>query len=183
MELHKDTNVFGDALGKCHLYCKEQGLQLSRTVIEKDYWVSYMLSKFAETDYSNKIVFGGGTALMKAHHLTGRFSEDLDFCALNNGMSSTQKQKDCFNAFDTLRKIAENTKELSIDVAQYKKTKAHCIMGLSYDKTGIKFPYLKSNIEVEVLITPQRYTSDKMELKPIYSIIARYLHKVDRDFN
>jgi hypothetical protein len=82
-------------------------------------------------------------------------------------VSSTQKQKDCFKAFDTLREIVETTEELNIDEAQYKKTKAHCIMGVNYSKISDRLNYLKQHLEIEVLITPQRYISDKTELKPV----------------
>lgn len=54
-------------------------LKLSNAIIEKDYWVcfvlDYLFSKFKYKDY---ICFKGGTSLSKVHNLIHRFSEDID---------------------------------------------------------------------------------------------------------
>ena len=48
--------------------------------VEKDWHVTQVISLLAELDQPNfAVVFAGGTALAKAHHLLQRFSEDIDF--------------------------------------------------------------------------------------------------------
>lgn len=55
----------------------EMGLQ--PMVIEKDFWVCFMLNHlFHESAYMNAWVFKGGTSLSKSYHLIERFSEDID---------------------------------------------------------------------------------------------------------
>ncbi len=48
-------------------------------VIEKDFWVCWVLKKlFESTDLASHLVFKGGTSLSKVHGLIDRFSEDID---------------------------------------------------------------------------------------------------------
>jgi hypothetical protein len=56
---------------------KETGLPVA--VIEKDFWVCYMLDHlFQRSNFNEQIVFKGGTSLSKAFGLISRFSEDID---------------------------------------------------------------------------------------------------------
>lgn len=61
--------------------------------VEKDYWVTRVLKRLHESDYSDVVVFKGGTSLSKAHRLIDRFSEDVDL-ALNpdDGRSDSQRR-------------------------------------------------------------------------------------------
>lgn len=48
-------------------------------VIEKDFWVTYILDVlFNKIDHKHKIMFKGGTSLSKCYKLIDRFSEDID---------------------------------------------------------------------------------------------------------
>ena len=48
-------------------------------IIEKDFWVCFMLDHlFHECKYKDAFVFKGGTSLSKAYHVIERFSEDID---------------------------------------------------------------------------------------------------------
>jgi len=52
---------------------------ISEAVIEKDFWVCYMLDYlFHRNACKDNIVFKGGTSLSKAYNLIKRFSEDID---------------------------------------------------------------------------------------------------------
>ncbi len=49
------------------------------TVVEKDFWVSWMLAvPFAHPQFGRQLVFKGGTSLSKVFGVIGRFSEDID---------------------------------------------------------------------------------------------------------
>ena len=53
--------------------------QLSPAVVEKDFWVCWVLGRFfADPWLPSKILFKGGTSLSKVFHLIERFSEDID---------------------------------------------------------------------------------------------------------
>lgn len=52
---------------------------ISEAVIEKDFWVCYMLDYlFHRCAWKNNLAFKGGTSLSKAYDLIKRFSEDID---------------------------------------------------------------------------------------------------------
>lgn len=52
---------------------------ISEAVVEKDFWVCYMLDYlFHRCAWKDKLAFKGGTSLSKAYNLIKRFSEDID---------------------------------------------------------------------------------------------------------
>ena len=56
-----------------------QRKHLTTAVIEKDFWVCWMLDiLFRNSDFANCLTFKGGTSLSKAYGLIDRFSEDID---------------------------------------------------------------------------------------------------------
>jgi len=54
----------------------KEGLPASS--IEKDWWVTMVLKTVFELDFSDQLVFKGGTSLSKGWGLINRFSEDID---------------------------------------------------------------------------------------------------------
>lgn len=55
------------------------GLRLSPVVLEKDFWVSWVLGTlFKEPAWAGQLVFKGGTSLSKVFRVIDRFSEDID---------------------------------------------------------------------------------------------------------
>ena len=58
-------------------------MRMSPDIIEKDFWVCYMLDHlFNDCVYRDSFVFKGGTSLSKSYHLIERFSEDIDLFSL-----------------------------------------------------------------------------------------------------
>lgn len=54
-------------------------MRISEAVIEKDFWVCYMLDYlFHRCAWKDNLAFKGGTSLSKAYDLIKRFSEDID---------------------------------------------------------------------------------------------------------
>ena len=52
---------------------------LTNAIIEKDFWVCFMLDYlFHRCEWKDSIAFKGGTSLSKAYGLIERFSEDID---------------------------------------------------------------------------------------------------------
>ncbi|AII54423.1 nucleotidyl transferase AbiEii/AbiGii toxin family protein [Hymenobacter sp. APR13] len=80
MTLHHLPDVFGEAI---LLTATETGL--SQALIEKDYWVTWVLRNLAESPVAREVVFKGGTSLSKAYRLIDRFSEDVDLAVLLGG--------------------------------------------------------------------------------------------------
>ncbi|HEX4954641.1 MAG TPA: nucleotidyl transferase AbiEii/AbiGii toxin family protein [Thermoanaerobaculia bacterium] len=54
-------------------------LGLSPIVVEKDFWVCWLLGRvFTHVKLRHELVFKGGTSLSKVYHAIHRFSEDID---------------------------------------------------------------------------------------------------------
>jgi predicted nucleotidyltransferase component of viral defense system len=56
----------------------EQYSGMRADAIEKDWWVTLTLKALFQSQYSQYIVFKGGTSLSKGWNLIARFSEDID---------------------------------------------------------------------------------------------------------
>src|SRR4051812_45846295 len=51
---------------------------LSPVILEKDFWVCWLLGILFESSFGDAIVFKGGTSLSKVFGVINRFSEDID---------------------------------------------------------------------------------------------------------
>jgi predicted nucleotidyltransferase component of viral defense system len=56
-----------------------QAMQIHEAIIEKDFWVCWILDHLFQTSpWKENMAFKGGTSLSKAYHAIERFSEDID---------------------------------------------------------------------------------------------------------
>ena len=62
------------------LYIEQAAIQrdISPIVLEKDFWVCWLLGIIFGTEFSGSLVFKGGTSLSKVFGVIERFSEDID---------------------------------------------------------------------------------------------------------
>ena len=89
MTLHQHPADF-----RALLAATAQHLGMADVLIEKDYWVTYVLRALADSPYRAQVVFKGGTALSKAYGLLERFSEDVDLAiAGTEGWTNNQVKK------------------------------------------------------------------------------------------
>ncbi|MEP7097828.1 MAG: nucleotidyl transferase AbiEii/AbiGii toxin family protein, partial [Dokdonella sp.] len=65
----------------------EQGLPTH--IVEKDFWVCWMLKRLFEPDLVPGMVFKGGTSLSKGWNAIPRFSEDVDLTLPRTGLPET----------------------------------------------------------------------------------------------
>lgn len=77
------------------------------TQIEKDYILTWILSGVANNDVlSNALAFKGGTVLKKFYFKDYRYSEDLDFTLVNDGLSNEAIQDAFQEVFRYVREEA-----------------------------------------------------------------------------
>lgn len=88
MKLHADREVFSNAI-----QAASQELGMAPEFIEKDYWICQILQRLSRHPQSERIVWKGGTSLSKAYGLIKRFSSDVDFAVLLEGLSQNQQKK------------------------------------------------------------------------------------------
>jgi len=77
MKLHEGRDFFEQTIRATALH---RGIR--SVFVEKDYWITYVLSQLAESKYVEQAVFKGGTSLSKGYGLINRFSEDVDIAVI-----------------------------------------------------------------------------------------------------
>lgn len=71
---------------------------ISEAFIEKDWFVTQAIKIISNINFDDyTIVFTGGTALSKAHHLIQRFSEDVDFRVIAQRLEQVSKSQQSKN--------------------------------------------------------------------------------------
>jgi hypothetical protein len=62
------------------LYIEQAALRrnVSPVILEKDFWVCWLLGILFESEFADSLVFKGGTSLAKVFGVIDRFSEDID---------------------------------------------------------------------------------------------------------
>ena len=111
MKLHEDKLLFADIIERAAEHPSNGGLGISRHFIEKDYWIINALRNLAESTYSEKAVFKGGTSLSKAYSLGFRFSEDIDIAIIRDDDISDSKMKTIIRS--TEKQMAKDLVELN----------------------------------------------------------------------
>lgn len=91
MNLHEHPEHFKDAV-----IAAAQYFGFSEVIIEKDYWITYILKNISNSVYKSNFVFKGGTSLSKAFKLIERFSEDIDLALIFPDNIKTDSQKKQF---------------------------------------------------------------------------------------
>jgi len=87
--------------------------KLKDTQIEKDYVLSWMLLGISKNPIlSNNLVFKGGTVLKKVYFPDYRFSEDLDFTLLDNGIMNEDLLAEFEKVYAFLKEEANITLQL-----------------------------------------------------------------------
>jgi predicted nucleotidyltransferase component of viral defense system len=80
--------------------------------VEKDYWITLVLSRLAGCKYIDASVFKGGTSLSKGYNLIERFSEDVDIAIINNKEKSGNEIKNIIRSIE---------KEITADLTEVLK--------------------------------------------------------------
>lgn len=76
MRLH-NTLDFYDAI-----VATSKHFRLREVLVEKDYWLTYVLWNLSRSQHKKTVVFKGGTSLSKAYKIIRRFSEDIDLAII-----------------------------------------------------------------------------------------------------
>lgn len=85
------------------LYIEQAAIQrnVSPVIMEKDFWVCWLLDILFQSEFATSLVFKGGTSLSKVFGAINRFSEDIDlslspsFLKLSEVGSTRNQARDC----------------------------------------------------------------------------------------
>ena len=162
------------------------------SIIEKDYWVCYLLDYlFTKSEFKDMLVFKGGTSLSKGYDLINRMSEDIDLilnwrllgkeydlelCENDNKISKTKLNKN-------KKEILEKTNEYLINEFAPKLSKGikedlgfeigvscvyeNCavVIYVDYPKT-VKDDYLLNVVKLEIGPIAALTPTKMIEIKP-----------------
>ena len=93
---------------------------MSPAVIEKDFWVCWVLKQlFAEPSFNERIVFKGGSSLSKVFGLIDRFSEDIDLVLDWRLLGYGAGMEDPRQELDSLTKRDRFSKAVNRKAAEY----------------------------------------------------------------
>jgi len=98
MKLHHDLKLFSKTLRAA-----SQHLDIKLEFVEKDYWITLVLSRLAKSKYVDESVFKGGTSLSKGHNLIERFSEDVDIAIINDMVKTGNEIKTIIRTIENRR--------------------------------------------------------------------------------
>ena len=163
MKLHEDE-IFSDAIS-----ATSQSMDISDTIIEKDYWVTYALKNIVKNKIVDKLVFKGGTSLSKVYKVIHRFSEDVDLAALGLDKKNGSEKKKAIR--DIWEKVSSDLLEIdspdNTKGSYMRKTRhAYARDTVTGDSTFIPKNIL---LEINAITTKLEY-----DLMPIKSIIAEF---------
>lgn len=111
MNLHKDRDAFQALLSTIS---EKTGIR--EDIIEKDYYLTLLLSELASWQAELPAYFKGGTALYKAIGSLKRFSEDIDLTVEVQDCSKSQGKKrleTATNGYTSLTRTSDKTREIN----------------------------------------------------------------------
>ena len=108
MRLHHNTKLYSDTLRAA-----SQHLGIKLEFVEKDYWITLVLSRLAMGKYFDVSVFKGGISLSKGYSLIERFSEDVDIALISDNIRTGNEIKNTIRSIE--KEITADLSELQMD--------------------------------------------------------------------
>jgi predicted nucleotidyltransferase component of viral defense system len=108
MKLHLEKEIFQE-----FVTLSAVEFSINPIFVEKDYWITLVLSRLAKSKYADESVFKGGTSLSKGYNLIERFSEDVDIAIINDKGKTGNEIKTIIRTIE--KEITPDLKELQIE--------------------------------------------------------------------
>lgn len=141
MKLHKDRDAFQALLSAIS---EKTGIR--EDIIEKDYYLSLLLSELAVRQTELPAYFKGGTALYKAIGSLKRFSEDIDLTVEVQDCSKSQGKKrleTAANGYISLPRTSDKTRESNTKGSITSVYEYQPVTQIDTDDTLQRFGYVK----------------------------------------
>ena len=171
MYLHEDQDIFIDAIQKTR---EETGIEPA--IIEKDYYVSMMLSLLAASNIG--FVFKGGTSLSKAYKVIERFSEDIDLTVTTK---PTQGQR--IKMVDTVLECAKQLRLRIVNPDQLRHRGQFNKFVFEYGSVFRK-SVISPQMIVEIFVTLLAFpTEEKMISSFVGETVEKYNNEAALEYN
>ena len=149
MNLHTNKIVFTDTL----LIAAGQ-MNIPIFFVEKDYWITLVLSRLAKSKFAAATVFKGGTSLSKGFGLIQRFSEDVDIAIIDENNKSGNEIKNIIRTVE--KEMTMELKELVVEGVTSKGSRFRKSV-FEYESTDAKNYGNKLIVEVNSFANPFPY--------------------------
>jgi|AntAceMinimDraft_9_1070365.scaffolds.fasta_scaffold15527_3 hypothetical protein len=155
-------------------------LGISSAIIEKDFWVCWILKNiFTSKQLKSHLVFKGGTSLSKVYNLIERFSEDVDLI-LDWGLLGYGGVEDPYQEHPSYTKQDRFNKEFNRRAAEYIKVSL-CprIDALLSRCPGVKATVDKKDSQIINVRYPAAFSEKylrpevRLEIGPLASLVPR----------
>jgi hypothetical protein len=173
VNLHQVKNEFNSLI-------KETAdlLGIRDVFVEKDYWITLVLKRLADSEYSNLVVFKGGTSLSKGYKLINRFSEDVDIAIINDSTMVGNQLKNLIRNVE--KTISRDLSEIDVQGITSK--------GSKFRKSVFYYPIIGDNnlnqnvsskllIETNSFANPHPYVN--LEIRSMICEFLEYSHRSD----
>ncbi len=117
--------------------------------VEKDYWICQILQHLSRHPQADRIVWKGGTSLSKAYGMIKRFSSDVDFAILAEGLSQNQLKKLVMHiGKDTTADLTEKENDETVKNNRYRKT--YHVYDTVIRERNSRYQFLGNHVIVEI---------------------------------
>ena len=170
MILHETSDTFRNAIRAA-----SDHLGIRDVFIEKDYWVTYILKRLSESEYSENVVFKGGTSLSKVYKLIARFSEDVDLAILKSDFETETQVRILIRKIE--KELTTDFEEVILEGITSKQTK--------YRKTAYNYNKLielktESGIQEKLILEINSFANPvPFKRMPVDSWIAQYFNETN----
>lgn len=166
MVLHNDKENFDIAIKAASRH-----FNVSPAIIEKDYYVTLVLSELAKQ--VPDLLFKGGTSLSKCHKIIDRFSEDIDI-TLNSNHQSQGKRK---NLKYTIIEICNTLGLNLLNESETRSRRDYNCYKIDYSASH-SLPGLNPQLLVETVFIVKAFPD---EIKQASSMIYDYLKAIGNE--
>lgn len=161
MKLHENRQLFADAVR-----VTSETMGIAPEFVEKDYWICQILQNLSRHQDSGSMVWKGGTSLSKAYSLIQRFSSDVDFAVVAEGLSQNQLKK-------LVTRIGKETTadltEIEVEGQTHKSTryrKTYHQYESVITERNARYSFLGNHVVVEINTYGNPYPYVKKEIHP-----------------
>jgi len=151
MNLHEDIKLLSDTIRAA-----AQHLGISEIFVEMDYWITLLLDRLSESEYSEDTVFKGGTSLSKSYGLINRFSEDVDIAIINKENRSGNELKNVIRAVE--KEMAAELTEIEVDGVTSKGSRFRKTVH-EYESIDVKNKNNRIIVEINSFANPFLYSA------------------------
>lgn len=162
MYLHEDKELFKEVITNTAVW-----MNLTIAVVEKDYYVTMILSLLAKK--ADTCVFKGGTSLSKGFHVLNRFSEDIDI-TFSEHIGEARRKKLKYNV------MKEISKELGMSISNWNKIESdkdyNCYTFQYVPLDAYAENSLSEGVKVEIVLASYSFPTEKVSID---SYVRQYL--------